>query len=156
MTQRTLWEEGHERGARGVALGVAATLTVAAIDLLVFDEITVLFDVCFVLLCLALALLVRPADLFVVGVLPPLLMVGAFTLLGLARAEVIADHTDSVVQAVVTGLGHHAGALVTGYGLSLAVLAIRHHMIGRRRDGRRPAQAAKRSGSPAPTRTTSG
>lgn len=155
MSQRTLWEEGHESGRQVAVLGVAVTLTVAALDLLVFGDLGVLFDLCFVLLCVALALLVRPRDFFTVGVLPPLLMVGTFTLLGVLRPDAIAEADDGVVQSVVSGLGHRASALIVGYGLCLGVLAVRHRVLGRRA-GRPGRQAANRSGSPAPTRTTSG
>ena len=136
MSQRTLWEEGHESGRQVAVLGVALALTSAVLDLWLFESLTLLFDICFVLLCVAIALLVRPKDFFTVGVLPPLLMVVVFTLLGATRPEVVA------------GLGHHAGALVTGYLLCLAILAIRHRVLGQ--------AASKRDGSPAPTRTTSG
>jgi hypothetical protein len=133
VSQRTLWEEGHESGRQVAVLGVAVTLTVAVLDLLAFDELTVLFDICFVLVCLTLALLVRPRDFFTVGVMPPLLMVGVFIFLGVVRPAAIADSGDGVVQAVVSGLGHHAGALITGYALSLGVLAVRHRVINRHR-----------------------
>ena len=154
MSQRTLWEEGHESGGQAVALGVALALTTAALDLLVFGRLTVFFDICFVLLCVGLALLVRPSDFFTVGVLPPLLMVGVFVLIGVARPDAIADAGDGVVQAVVSGLSHHAGALIVGYLLSLAVLAVRHRVL-RQRERERQA-TSNRLGSPAPTRTTSG
>jgi Domain of unknown function (DUF6542) len=161
VSQRTLWEEGHESGRQAVVLGVALALTVASLDLLVFGRLTLFFDIGFVLLCVALALLVRPSDFFTIGVLPPLLMVGVFALIGVARPDVIADATDGVVQAVVSGLSHHAGALIVGYLLSLAVLAVRHRVLRQRersqRERRRGRQAASnRLGSPAPTRTTSG
>ena len=148
MSQRTLWEEGHEPGRRVVVLGVALALTAAALDLILFDRLTALFDVAFVLLCVALALLVRPADFFTVGVLPPLLMVGLLALIGATRPELVADKGDGVLQAVISGLSAHAGSLIVGYLLALGVLAVRHRVL---------AQAAsKRLGSPAPTRTTSG
>ena len=130
-------------------LGGALTLTITALDLLVFGHLTFLFDITFVLVCVLLALLVRPRDFFTVGVLPPLLMVGAFVLIGSTRPGVIADDTDGVVQAVVSGLSHHAGSLITGYALALGVLAVRHRVLGRQ-------AASNRLGSPAPTRTTSG
>ena len=44
MSQRTLWEEGHESGRQVVVLGVALALTFTALDLLVFGRLTVLFD----------------------------------------------------------------------------------------------------------------
>ncbi|WP_395696355.1 DUF6542 domain-containing protein [Nocardioides sp.] len=130
--RRTLWEEGREPGRQVVALGLALALTATVLDLALSGSLGLFFDVVFVLSCVALALAVRPRDFFTVGVLPPLLMVVVFVLVGLTRPEAIADPGDGVVQAVVAGLGHHAGALVTGYVLSLVILAIRHRVIERR------------------------
>jgi Domain of unknown function (DUF6542) len=150
--RRTLWDEGREPGRQVVALGLALALTAVVIDLAAFGRVGVLFDVCYVLICVATALAVRPRDFFTIGVLPPLLLVAVFTLIGITRPTAIADPGDGVIQAVVSGLGHHAGALVTGYVLCLAILAVRHRVLGRQ-----GAQAAsKRVGSPAPTRSTSG
>ena len=129
MSQRTLWEEGQESGRRVAVLGVALALTFAAIDLLLFDRLTTLFDVAFVLLCVALALLVRPADFFTVGVLPPLIMLAVFVLLAASRPVTIADPDDGMVQAVVTGLSHHSAALGIGYAVCLACLAIRDQVL---------------------------
>jgi len=159
VSQRTLWEEGHESGRQVVVLGVALALTFIALDLLLFDRLTVLFDIGFVLMCLAVALLVRPSDFFTVGVLPPLLMVGAFVLIGIAEPDVVADAGDGVIQAAVSGLSHHAGALIVGYAFCLGVLAVRHRVLRQRTQVRQasPArQTSNRVASPAPTRTTSG
>ncbi len=145
---RTLWEEGHEPGRQVVALGLALALTAVVVDQWLVGHVGVIFDICFVLLCLATALAVRPSDFFTVGVLPPLLMVAVFAMLGASRPEMIADPGDGVVQAVVSGLSHHAGALVTGYLLCLAILAVRQKVLSQ--------AATKRAGSPAPTRMTSG
>jgi hypothetical protein len=148
---RTLWEEGREPGRQVVALGVALALTVAAIDLALVGRLSLFFDLCFVALCLVVALAVRPTDFFTVGVLPPLIMVTVFALLGATRPEAVAHPEDGVVQAVVSGLSHHSGALVVGYVLCLACLAVRQRVA---QPGQ--AQASNRSGSPAPRRTTSG
>ena len=163
---RTLWEEGREPGRQVVALGVALALSAVVLDLALFGSVDWFFNVVFVLACVAMALAVRPRDFFTVGVLPPLLMVAVFTLVGLTHPDAIADRGDGVVQAVVSGLSHHAGALVTGYLLALLVLAIRHrvldgHPVLPTLPGSPQAQpqgqaASKRAGSPAPTRTTSG
>jgi Na+-transporting NADH:ubiquinone oxidoreductase subunit NqrD len=125
---RTIWEEGHEPGREMVALGVALALTAAAVDLMVTDRVGVLFDLGFVALCAGLALAVRRADFFAVGVLPPLLMLSTFLLLAMSRAEAIARAHDSAVQAVVSGLAHHSLALGVGYALALVVLAVRHRV----------------------------
>ena len=125
---RTLWEEGHAPGHEVAALGVALALTAAAVDLMLTDRMSLLFDVGFVALCVALALAVRPADFFHVGVLPPLLMHSTFLLLAMSRAEAIAEAHDGVLQAVVSGLSHHSVALGVGYVLALGVLAVRQRI----------------------------
>jgi len=143
---RTLWEEGTEPGRKVVVLGSALTLTVLVLDLVVNDAVTLVFDLGFVLVCVAAALLVHPRDFFTIGVFPPLLMLGAFWLVGLVTPTSVAHEQDGTLQAVITALAGHAGALVTGYGLCLGCLAMRQKVI----------QTSKRSGSPAPRRTTSG
>lgn len=125
---RTLWEEGREPGRQVVALGAALSLTIVAIDVALVGRISIFFDLSFVALCLALALVVHPADFFVVGVLPPLIMVGVFVLLGSTHPETLAQPEDGVVQAVVSGLSRHSGALVVGYVLCLAVLLVRQRV----------------------------
>lgn len=156
--RRTLWEEGREPGRQVVVLGVAAALTALALDLVLGSDVGVFFDVCFVALCIALALAVRPADFFVVGVLPPLLMLGVLLLLEVARPEVLGRPHDGAVQSTVTGLADHSGALVSGYLLTLLVLAVRQRFAraAAARRGHRVGQATNRVGSPAPTRSTSG
>jgi hypothetical protein len=142
----TLWEEGTEPGTRVVLLGSATTLALLLLDMLLTDSVTLLFDLGFVLVCVAAALLVRPRDFFTIGVYPPLLMLGAFWLVALVSPGSVADEQDGAFQAVISGLAHHAGALVTGYGLCLACLAMRQRVL----------QTSKRAGSPAPRRTTTG
>ena len=103
----------------------ALVLLVVVLDLLVFSGVTMLFDVAFVLVCVAAALAVRPKDFFVIGVLPPLLMAGTVAVLALLTRSSVADPGDGFLQAVVSGLAHHAGSLVVGYALTLAILALR-------------------------------
>lgn len=141
---RTLWQEGNEPGYEVAALAVALLLTATTVDLLLAERLGLLFDLVFVTVCAASALRVRPADFFTVGVLPPLAMLVTVTLLAIAEPGSIAHEQDGVVQATVSGLSGHAIALVIGYLVCLAVLAVRNQ-----------AQA-KRSGSPAPRRSTSG
>ena len=150
--RRTLWEEGREPGRQVVALGAAAILSALALDLALGGDVGLFFDLCFVALCLALALAVRPTDFFTVGVLPPLLMLGTLLLLELARPGVLGHPRDGAVQSVVTGLADHSGALVAGYLLTLGTLAIRHRYASRPGEGR----TSNLDESPAPTRSTSG
>jgi hypothetical protein len=100
-------------------------LLVVLLDLQVFDHLTVMFDIVFVLVCVAAALAVRPRDFFLVGVFPPLLMAATIIVLAMMSRDAVADPGDGLLQTLVSGLAHHAGALVTGYGLTLAVLALR-------------------------------
>ena len=122
---RTLWEEGHEPGRQVVALGLALALTVVALDVGIGGRVGLFFDVAFVAVCLAAALLVRPDDFFTVGVLPPLIMLTVFALVAASRPVALARADDDLVQAVVTGLSHHAVALGLGYALCLLCLAVR-------------------------------
>jgi Domain of unknown function (DUF6542) len=151
------WHPGHEPGRQVVALGVALALSAALLDVVLTGSLTWLFDVSFVLLCIAMALLVARRDLFTVGVLPPLVMLAVFFLVALMHTEALGHRDDSVAQAVVSGLAHHSFALCLGYGLCLALLAQRRH-VGSARAGRapRPGQPTKRDQSPAPSRMTSG
>ena len=121
----TVWTDGLESGRQAVALGIAAALTIVAVNVTLVGELSFFFDLCFVVLCLGLALVVKPHDFFTVGVLPPLMMLAVFTLLGAVAPETVADKGDGVVQAVVSGLAHHSGALVAGYALCLGTLALR-------------------------------
>ncbi len=108
-----------------VALGLALTLTVVALDVGIWGRVGLLFDIAFVAVCLALALLVRPEDFFTVGVLPPLIMLTVFVLVGLSHRVAIGRDGDGLAQAVITGLSHHAVALGVGYAVCLVCLAVR-------------------------------
>ena len=112
------------------------------LDLLAFGRLNLGFDVCFVVVCLGAALAVRPRDFFVIGVLPPLALFGVVLVLAVLARGTVADARDVVLQAVVSGLAHHSGALVVGYAATLAVLALRQVALrhaGTLRGGARPA-----------------
>jgi lysylphosphatidylglycerol synthetase-like protein (DUF2156 family) len=123
--RRTLWEEGRHRGRLVANVAILAIAGVVALDLRVNHGLTLLFDIVFVLVCLAAALLVRPKDFFVVGVLPPLLMAATVLALAVLSRDAVGEPGDGVIQAMVSGLAHRAGALVTGYVLTLLILALR-------------------------------
>lgn len=129
---RTIWDEGHEAGGRVVALGAALTLTVAVLDSLLAGHVELLFDVCFVMICVGVALLVHPRDFFAVGVLPPLLMLGVFALFAIgSRDGLDAAHGDGFLQTLVSALGRHIIALFLGYALALICLVIRRGRLTR-------------------------
>ena len=129
---RTLWEEGHEPGRQVVALGVALALTVVVLDVAVSGRVGPVFDVAFVLLCLALALLVRPEDFFTVGVLPPLVMLVVVVLVAVSQPDALTSDDAGLLPTVVTGLAHHAVALGVGYAGCLLCLAVRDRFLHER------------------------
>ena len=88
-----------------------------------------IFDVGFVVICVGAALAVRPADFFRVGVLPPLLLLGLMTVAALVHRAWLGPADNGVLQAVVSGLAHRASGLLAAYLLTLAVLAMRQHVI---------------------------
>jgi hypothetical protein len=132
---RTLWEEGHEPGRQVVALGLALALTVVVVDVGVGGRVGLLFDVSFVGVCIAVALLVRAEDFFTVGVLPPLIMLAVVVLVALWHASALTGpdiHTGAgPVPIVLTGLARHAVALGLGYAGCLVCLAVRSQFVGR-------------------------
>lgn len=124
MTQST-WDEGRQPGRQVVFLSALAAGGVAALNVALTGRLSLFFDLTFVVICLAAALAVRPRDLFVVGVMPPLLMFGVVLVLAVVARGAVADPVDNVVQAVVSGLAHHAGGLIGGYLVALTILALR-------------------------------
>jgi hypothetical protein len=122
---RTLWEEGRHPGALVVPASAVVLAVATLISLWAGDRVGVFFDVVFVLTCIGAALAVRPRDFFTVGVLPPLLLAATVLALALTDRGAVARADDALVQAFVSGLAHHALALVLGYGVALAVLALR-------------------------------
>ncbi len=124
------WGVGREPGRQVVSLGVAVTLSAVSIDVLLAGRLTLFFDLCFMVLCLGLAALVRRRDFFLVALLPPLLMTAVFAFVALVAREAIADRTDSVLQAVVSGVATHGIALGLGYALCLGWLGWRLHREG--------------------------
>ena len=145
---RTIWDEGTEPGSRVVALAAALTLTVAIVESRLGDHVGLLYDLCFVVICAGVAILVHPRDFFSVGVLPPLLMLGVIVLFALgSRASLGTDPGDGFIQAVASALGRHAVALGLGYAAALSCLAIR-----RKRAARTPAEVSPRTETRRPHR----
>jgi hypothetical protein len=116
-----------------VALGLALSLTVAVLDVAAGGGVGVLFDLAFVGVCVAVAMLVRPEDFFTAGVLPPLLMLTVLALVALWRPVAIAAGDHGVLSVLVTGLAHHVVALGLGYTGCLVCLAIRDQVVRGRR-----------------------
>jgi len=141
---RTLWEAGRHPGAlvaRSVVLVLALVvlLDVAALD----GRLGLPFDVALVVLSVVAALWVRSSDFFTVGVLPPLLLAATVLTLVVVDRRAVARPDDPVLQAFVSGLAHHALALLIGYAATLAVLALRQVAL-RNNGALRPKVAASR------------
>lgn len=146
----TLWEEGRHPGALVVS-GVAAALGVAVLlQLAVGDHLGWFFDLVLVAACVAAALLVRPRDFFAVGVLPPLALGGTVLLLVLVDRSAVARASDGVLQALVSGIAHHAVALAIAYALTLAVLGLRQVALRNQGRLRRPQHEHEAMPGPAP------
>jgi hypothetical protein len=108
--------------ARGViGLSLLASVLCAAADCGLTGTLTMFFDLCFITVCLVGAMAVRREDLFTAGVLAPLVfaVVVFLVTVGVADAFVVGA---SASNAFFTGLAAHAGALVSGYGVALAVV----------------------------------
>jgi len=148
-------------GSRVTRLAALTGVLVLSLDLVVNAHPSILFDVGFVVVCVGAALAVRPADFFRVGVLPPLLLLALMTVTALLHRAWLGPTGNGVLQAVVSGLAHRASGLLVAYLLTLAVLAVRQHVVPRQRSLRqrraRPRTAQpNRATSPAPTRSTTG
>jgi tetrahydromethanopterin S-methyltransferase subunit D len=126
-------------------------LSVALVEASAGATLGLVFDGTFVVVCVAAALLVRPRDFFGVGVLPPLSMLAIVAILAAVDRTSVADATDGFGQATVSGLAHHAGALVVGYALTLGLLALRQVAL---RNAGAIRQVARPHGSAAARSTT--
>lgn len=145
MAHRTLWEEGRHPGALVVS-GVAVALGVAVLlQLAVGDQLGWFFDLALVATCVAAALLVRPRDFFAIGVLPPLALGATVLVLVLVDRQAVARADDGALQALVSGLAHHAVALAIAYALTLAVLGLRQVALRNQGRLRRPQHEAASS-----------
>jgi len=148
----TLWEEGRWSGRRVTRFSMLVCALLVALDLLATGRLERMFDSGFVVLCVAMALAVRPQDFFRVGVLPPMLLLAISIVLGLGHRAAIAGPHDALVQSVISGLARHSGPLLVGYALALAVLGIRSRVARRHRG----ESHSNRDGSPAPYLLISG
>ncbi len=121
-----------------------ALVGVAAVDLAVNRQLTVVFDVAFVLTCAASALAVRPQDFFVTAVMPPLLMLATVLMLALIARGLVANAGDGLLQAVVSGLAGRSRALAAGYALTLGLLGLRQVALRNQGALRRPHRPVPR------------
>jgi hypothetical protein len=108
--------------ARGVIVAsLFASLVCAAADCGLSGTLTMFFDLCFITICLVGAMGVRREDLFTTAVLAPLALAAVVVMVALVVPDAFGPGALSRVFFV--GLAAHAGALVCGYGVALAVVS---------------------------------
>jgi hypothetical protein len=107
---------------RGVIVAsLVASLLCAAADCALTGTLTMFFDLCFITICLVGAMGVRRADLFTTSVLAPLALAAVVLLVSVGVPDAFGP--GGLSRVFFIGLAAHAGALVCGYGVALAVVA---------------------------------
>ncbi|WP_052709174.1 DUF6542 domain-containing protein [Streptomyces sp. XY431] len=104
----------------GVA-ALAATITVAGLDRLVFGGLGPLFGLGYLLVCFQLAVRVRYADLLAAPISGPIAFAAALLLFG----PVTSSGVTAQVVALATNLATRAGWLFSGTGLAAAIVLAR-------------------------------
>jgi hypothetical protein len=128
----TLWEQGRHPGRLVLRATTLLLLTVAGLNVLVTGALGLPFDLVFIAACALVALWVRPRDFFMIGVYPPIVLGALVITLAVAEPATVARADDPAGQAIVSGLAHQAWPLVTGYALTLAIIALRQVAIRNR------------------------
>lgn len=105
-----------------VILTLLATMSLALLDRAWTGRLSQFFDLSFVLVCIVAALAVRRTGLFTVGVLPPLVLAAVIAVLAAVDPATLTAQHVGFVSTLLTGLAHHAAALVAGHGAALAIL----------------------------------
>ncbi len=129
MSAPTLWEEGQWSARRVTGSSALGCLLLAAANLAATSQLDLIFDVGFVLLCVAGALLVHPRFFFRVAVMPPLLLVGVAVLLTFTIRSLVVGSGAGAIESVMSLLVTHSAALFIGYAGALGVLLIRNRVI---------------------------
>ena len=111
--------------ARVVGGAVAATTAVVTFDLALTGRLSLFFDLCFILVGLSAALLVRRRGLYAVGVLPPLLLGGVVAVLAVLSPAALTASRLPFVSTWLTGLAHHGVALAAAHVVVLSVVGLR-------------------------------
>ncbi|MFD9690227.1 DUF6542 domain-containing protein [Kitasatospora sp. NPDC059088] len=102
-------------------LAVLATLAVAGLDRLLFEDLGWLFGLGYLVVCFQLAVRVRYADLLAAPISGPI----AFAVALLALAPVSSSGVTAQVVALATGLALRAGWLFSGTGLAALIVLAR-------------------------------
>jgi len=108
-----------------VFIALLSTLSIAALDRGWTGRLSQFFDLCFVLACIVAALAVRRSGLFTVGVVPPLVMVVVLSVFAVVDPATLTAQHLAFISTLLTGLAHHAAALVAGHASALTILVAR-------------------------------
>ena len=120
----TLYASGPGLPTRGVLVTTgAAAAACAALDFALTGSAGFFFDLCFVVICLVVAMAAAPQALFTVAVMPPLVFSVLIATIGVLAPETIADAGYTTV--FLTGLADHAAPLCVAYGIALLVASAR-------------------------------
>jgi len=121
---------GAEPPRRLVLLGAAAGLVLAATcEILVRGSLGLVTGLGLVVVSIGAALLMRPAELFTAGILPPLLSLGLLIVVAVVHPQAIGvrslDPGAGTAQVVIAGFVDLAGALVVAHLLALLLVGMR-------------------------------
>ena len=121
---------GAEPPQRLVIAAAAAVLVLAAtLEILVRGEVGLLTGLSLVLVSIGAALLMRPAELFTAGILPPLLTLGLLIGIAVVFPQGIGvrslDPAAGTAQVAIAGFVDLAGALVVAHALALLLVGMR-------------------------------
>jgi hypothetical protein len=123
-----------QHGAQQVVAGaIVMTAAVVAFDVALTARLSMFFDLCFVLVGLWAALVVRRQGLYAVGVLPPLLLGAVVAFLAVTMPSTLTASHLAFVSTWLTGLAHHGVALGATHIVVLAIVGLR---AGEARGGR--------------------
>jgi len=108
-----------------VAGAVVMTAAVVAFDVALTARLSMFFDLCFVLVGVWAALVVRRQGLYAVGVLPPLLLGAVVAFLAVTMPSALTASHLAFVSTWLTGLAQHGIALGSTHVVVLAVVGLR-------------------------------
>ena len=112
---------------------VVATAAAVAFDMTLTGRLSMFFDLCFVLVGLWAALVVRRQGLYAIGVLPPLLLGAVVAFLAVTMPSTLTASHIAFVSTWLTGLARHGVALGATHIVVLAIVGLR---AGTARGGR--------------------
>ena len=108
-----------------VAGAVVMTAAVVALDVTLTARLSMFFDLCFVLVGLWAALVVRRQGLYAAGVLPPLLLGAVVALLAVTMPTALTATHLGFVSTWLTGLAQHGIALGATHVVVLTIVGLR-------------------------------